>query len=275
MQSIFNTGATAAAIPIWFVTAANYKDVRERLSAGARAFADAAGFEPKPGQYLALPGEGGLSGILFGLESETMRRICSCPAGCRSNCRAASTASPTIRTMRGWRRSPSLSAPIVSRATTNPRHARSSSICRRASTARISSAWSRRSSWCAILSTRRRTTWDRPSSRTAARALAAKHGAGVKATVGDDLLKENFPLIHAVGRAAARPPRLIDLTWGDTATSARDAGRQGRLLRFRRPRHQARSLHAQYEEGHGRRGDRAGARAHDHVAQARKCGCAS
>ena len=51
----------------------------------------------------------------------------------------------------------------------------------------------------------------------AARALAAKHGAGVKATVGDDLLKENFPLIHAVGRAAARPPRLIDLTWGDTA----------------------------------------------------------
>ena len=52
MQSIFNIGATAAAIPIWFVTAATYKDVRERLSAGARAFADAAGFEPKPGQYL-------------------------------------------------------------------------------------------------------------------------------------------------------------------------------------------------------------------------------
>ena len=56
MQSIFGTGASAAAIPIWFVTATTYKDVRERLGAAARAFADAAGFEPKPGQYLALPG---------------------------------------------------------------------------------------------------------------------------------------------------------------------------------------------------------------------------
>src|ERR1700733_11948891 len=68
MQSIFNSGATAAAIPIWFVTAATYKDVRGRLSAAARAFADAAGFEPRPGHYLALPGEDGLGGILFGLE---------------------------------------------------------------------------------------------------------------------------------------------------------------------------------------------------------------
>jgi leucyl aminopeptidase len=50
----------------------------------------------------------------------------------------------------------------------------------------------------------------------AARTLAAKHGAGVRATVGEDLLRENFPLIHAVGRAAVRQPRLIDLTWGET-----------------------------------------------------------
>ncbi|MGR3291574.1 MAG: leucyl aminopeptidase family protein [Paracoccaceae bacterium] len=31
---------------------------------------------------------------------------------------------------------------------------------------------------------------------------------------GDDLLKQNFPMIHAVGRASARTPRLIDMTWG-------------------------------------------------------------
>ena len=49
----------------------------------------------------------------------------------------------------------------------------------------------------------------------AARTLASRHGAAVRAIVGDDLLAENFPLIHAVGRAAARPPRLIDITWGD------------------------------------------------------------
>jgi leucyl aminopeptidase len=30
-------------------------------------------------------------------------------------------------------------------------------------------------------------------------------------------LTQNFPLIHAVGRAAAREPRLIDLTWGNTS----------------------------------------------------------
>jgi leucyl aminopeptidase len=40
---------------------------------------------------------------------------------------------------------------------------------------------------------------------------------GMKAAVvvGDDLLSGNFPLIHAVGRAAAKAPRLIDLSWGD------------------------------------------------------------
>jgi leucyl aminopeptidase len=33
--------------------------------------------------------------------------------------------------------------------------------------------------------------------------------------VGDELLKHNYPMIHAVGRGSARAPRLIDLVWGD------------------------------------------------------------
>jgi leucyl aminopeptidase len=48
----------------------------------------------------------------------------------------------------------------------------------------------------------------------AARALAKRHGAKITSIVGDDLLKKNFPLIHAVGRASPRAPRLIDITWG-------------------------------------------------------------
>ena len=50
----------------------------------------------------------------------------------------------------------------------------------------------------------------------AARALAKQHGAKFRSIVGDDLLKQNFPLIHAVGRAAdpSRAPRLIELRWG-------------------------------------------------------------
>jgi leucyl aminopeptidase len=37
----------------------------------------------------------------------------------------------------------------------------------------------------------------------------------MRAIVGDDLLKENFPLVYAVGKASTRAPRLIDLRWGD------------------------------------------------------------
>lgn len=46
------------------------------------------------------------------------------------------------------------------------------------------------------------------------RALAARHGAAVTAIVGDDLLTQNFPMIHTVGRASPRAPRLLDLRWG-------------------------------------------------------------
>jgi leucyl aminopeptidase len=45
--------------------------------------------------------------------------------------------------------------------------------------------------------------------------LAKAFGAKARATVGEALLKQNFPLIHAVGRASADQPRLIDFTWGD------------------------------------------------------------
>ncbi|GAA2826475.1 leucyl aminopeptidase [Aminobacter aminovorans] len=54
-----------------------------------------------------------------------------------------------------------------------------------------------------------------PSSlEAAARKLAGIHGAEVRVTLGDDLLKHNFPMIHAVGRASDDAPRLIDLNWG-------------------------------------------------------------
>ena len=49
---------------------------------------------------------------------------------------------------------------------------------------------------------------------TAARRLAARHGAEVAVTAGEALLAANFPLIHTVGRAGAEAPRLIDMTWG-------------------------------------------------------------
>ena len=51
----------------------------------------------------------------------------------------------------------------------------------------------------------------------AARALAAAHGASIGVVAGDDLLAQNYPAIHAVGRASHRAPRIIELAWGDAA----------------------------------------------------------
>jgi leucyl aminopeptidase len=50
-----------------------------------------------------------------------------------------------------------------------------------------------------------------------ARGIAQQHGAHFDSIVGDELLKQNFPSIHAVGRASHRAPRLLALRWGDAA----------------------------------------------------------
>lgn len=48
----------------------------------------------------------------------------------------------------------------------------------------------------------------------AARKLAARHGGKCTVIAGDQLLRNNYPAIHAVGRASGREPRLVDLRWG-------------------------------------------------------------
>ncbi|HXZ01765.1 MAG TPA: leucyl aminopeptidase family protein [Stellaceae bacterium] len=47
--------------------------------------------------------------------------------------------------------------------------------------------------------------------------LAGRVGARCHIIAGEALLRENYPTIHAVGRASAKPPALADLTWGDAA----------------------------------------------------------
>ena len=44
--------------------------------------------------------------------------------------------------------------------------------------------------------------------------LARRFDADINVTTGAALIADNFPLIHAVGRASTREPRLLDLTWG-------------------------------------------------------------
>ena len=215
MDPIFTTSRAAAAIPIWFVTAANYPEVRERLSAGVRAFADAAGFEPKPGQYLALPGEGGLGGILFGIEAADDAKDLFLPG-----------------------RLPQLLPDGVYRFGNDPHDARLAALAfalgayrftryRKAEARKVKLDLPQsidREDLERIVEavTLTRDLVNTPANdmgpaelEDAVRALGEQHGADVKSVVGDDLLRKNFPLVHAVGRAADRAPRLIDLKWGE------------------------------------------------------------
>jgi leucyl aminopeptidase len=44
--------------------------------------------------------------------------------------------------------------------------------------------------------------------------LALQHEAECRITVGEELLRQNYPLIYEVGKGSAREPRLIDMRWG-------------------------------------------------------------
>jgi leucyl aminopeptidase len=44
--------------------------------------------------------------------------------------------------------------------------------------------------------------------------LASHYGADVSVIAGDELLENNFPLIHTVGRASQSSPRLLEMRWG-------------------------------------------------------------
>ena len=54
---------------------------------------------------------------------------------------------------------------------------------------------------------------------TIAREIAERYGATLDVVTGDDLLAQNYPAIHAVGRAAvpARAPRMLEISWGDAS----------------------------------------------------------
>jgi leucyl aminopeptidase len=219
MNSVFVARGTTDAIPIWFVTTTTYAEVRERLDAGARAFADAAGFEPKPGRLLLLPGTAGLGGVLFGLEATDDVKDLFLPG-----------------------RLPQLLPDGVFRFANEPHDARLGALAfalgsyrftryRKSDGHQVKLELSQsidRDDLDHIVQgvTLARDLINTPANdmgpadlEAAARKLAAAHDAEIRSIVGDDLLAQNLNLIHAVGRAAAptAAPRLIDMIWGDSA----------------------------------------------------------
>jgi len=217
MDPIFTAGGTPNAIPIWFVTAKTYSEVRERLAPGVRAFAGAAGFEPKPGRQMLLPGEGGVGGVLFGIEGPDEPRDLFLPG------RLAQQLPDGVYRFANEPHDARLAAlafALGSYRFTRYRKADEHQVkldlpqsIDRDDLIRIVEAV-----------TLTRDLINTPANdmgpaqlEEAARSVAARHGADVRAVVGDDLLTENFPLVHAVGRASADAPRLIELSWGDTS----------------------------------------------------------
>jgi leucyl aminopeptidase len=188
-------------------------DLPESLSAPQRAFATAAGFSGQRGRLQALPAEdGSIAAWLFGVGSETGRPAmiagtagAALPPG--TYALAGDLGDPT-RAAIGFRlgayrytryragdAEPDLAPPDgsdqgrVDRIVTGARLARD------------------------LINTPANDLGP-DALEAAVRALAQTHGADIRVTRGDDLLAAGFPMIHAVGRAAAEAPRLVDLTWG-------------------------------------------------------------
>ncbi|WP_315775482.1 MULTISPECIES: leucyl aminopeptidase family protein [unclassified Bradyrhizobium] len=217
MPSMFETASTTSAIPITFVTKASWPGIKESLSAEARNFAEANVYTAKPGSYLALPAaDGRIAQVLFGIEDDD--------AGHRDLFRPGAL--------------PGLLPAGTYRFANAPHDARLAALAfalgsyrfgryRKTETPEVrlvppdgvDAAELNRLADAATLA---RDLVNTPSNdmgpeelEAAAKQLADRFGARFSSVVGDDLLRQNHPLIHAVGRASTRAPRLIELVWGD------------------------------------------------------------
>ena len=219
MHSPFETTPAAAAIPITFVTKTNWAAISKTLPAQAQQFALANDFTAKPGKCLTLPSpDGQIAHVLFGLEEEGSKsrdlfrpgalpgllppgiyRFANAPHDTRLATLAFALGSYRFGRYRKTERPDVRLVP--------PDGVDIADIARMAEAASLA-----------------RDLINTPSNdmgpeelALAAEQLAGRYGASFKAIVGDELTRQNFPLIHAVGMASTRAPRLIDMSWGDPA----------------------------------------------------------
>jgi leucyl aminopeptidase len=219
MHSAFHTTASASAIPITFATKTTWPEISAALPAHARAFAVASKFAARPGALLVLPAEdGSIAQVLFGLEDD----------GAKS------------RDLFRPGQLPGLLPPGIYRFGNAPHDARLATLAFALGSYRfnryrkndvpevklvppdgIDVADISRIAEAAALA---RDLINTPSNdmgpeqlAQAAQDLASRFGAEFQCITGDELVQQNFPLIHAVGMASTRAPRLIDFTWGDPA----------------------------------------------------------
>ena len=209
--------ATDASKPIWLVTEKTWSEIAGGLPPVAQGFAKAQGFEGKAGSHCLLPdADGNLLGVAFGLERRRRQAQRSLPRRQAPDPAARRRLSLRDRGA-GTRRSPTL-AWLLGSYSFNRYRKRSEKSVRLVAPKGVDAEEVSHIADAVIAS---RDLVNTPTSdlgpdgiEAAARALAERHGASFTSIVGDDLLTQNFPMIHAVGRASATPPRLIDFTWG-------------------------------------------------------------
>jgi leucyl aminopeptidase len=219
MQSPFETAPIPSAIPITFATKTTWSAIANALPEQARQFALANDFTAKPGKCLTLPTpDGQIAQVVFGLEDESSKsrdlfrpgslpgvlppgvyRFANAPHDARLG--ALAFALGSYRFGR-YRKAEKPEVRLVP-----PEGIDVADIARMAEAAALA-----------------RDLINTPSNdmgpeqlADAAQALAERFGASFNCITGDELVKQNFPLIHAVGMASTRAPRLIDLRWGDPA----------------------------------------------------------
>ena len=218
MPSCFETTPTTSAIPITFATKSTWEAISAGLSPLARQFASSNGFTAKPGACLILPGEGGqVAHVLFGLEEATAKsrdpfRPGSLPgllpAGVYRFANAPHDASlATLAFALGsYRFSRYRKADAPAARLAPPDGVDMAGVTRIADAAMFA-----------------RDLINTPSNdmgpeelAQAARAVANRFGASFTCVTGEEL-KQGFPLVHVVGMASSRAPRLIDFSWGKPA----------------------------------------------------------
>ena len=218
MPSVFETDPAATAIPITFATKATWEAVKGALPAEARQFAEANGFAAKPGKCLILPApDGAIAQVIFGLEEESAKAHEPFRTGALPGLLPAGT-------YRFANAPQDARLAALGFALGSYRFARYRNVdtpeVRLVPPDGVDAAELTRMVEAAFLA---RDLINTPSNdmgptelETAARDVAKRFGAKFGCIEGHEL-KQNFPLIHAVGMASTRSPRLIDFTWGDAA----------------------------------------------------------
>jgi len=218
---------TQDALPLHAVAKETLADWRDGLEPAARAWAESAGFDARPGAVLLLPGaDGALAGAAVGMgDSATADRRRFTLAAARAALPARSfelTRAPGTAPLDG----PALAEAALGWLFAGYRFERYTKPSEKPSAALVAPEGvdAARLEAIAAGEALTRDLINTPASdmgpaelEEAARNLATRFGAGIEVTEGDALLDANFPMIHAVGRAAAthRQPRLIEMTWGN------------------------------------------------------------